>query len=112
MIHATSKFSFESSFSEAVDEGLLLLGESGKKAVFFYLEKNFHITKNEITIKLRAFSEAIESLFGAGAVYIKATILKCFYKKIGIPPPEKPESENFVESVTMFLVESRLTDGQ
>jgi len=42
-------------FLEAVDEALQFLGESGKTAVYFYLERNWSIRKEDIAKNPEAF---------------------------------------------------------
>ena len=39
---------FEKLLMEAVDEGLKSLGESGRRMVFFHLEKSYSIKKQDI----------------------------------------------------------------
>ena len=50
---------FEEVFIEAVDEGLSCLGESGKQAVYFHLEKRFGIKKCEIAFRVEDFADAL-----------------------------------------------------
>lgn len=60
------KSEFDKLLLAAVDEGLSILGESSKKAIYFHLERNFGIKKDEIPSKVEVFSEALEQIFRAG----------------------------------------------
>lgn len=68
---------------EAVDEGLSMLGESSKQAIYFHLEKRFDIKKQEIPNKIEVFADAIEKIFGLGANFLEILIMKRLYEKLG-----------------------------
>jgi hypothetical protein len=68
---------------EAVDEGLSMLGESSKQAIYFHLEKRFDIKKQEIPNKIEVFANAIEKIFGLGASFLEILIMKRLYVKLG-----------------------------
>jgi hypothetical protein len=89
----------EEFFMEAVEEGLSLLGKSGKEAVFFYLEKGYNVKKNQIASKPKHFSDALDNIFGLGAIFLKTIILRGYYEKIGLTPPDKLENIDFAECV-------------
>jgi hypothetical protein len=74
---------FENALLESIDEGLSLLGESPKQAVYYHLEKNFNMRRQDIPRKIDEFTEAIEKIFGAGAKIIEIQIMKCLFKKVG-----------------------------
>lgn len=78
-----SKRNFEKLVLEAVDEGLSSLGEPSKLAIYFHLEKSFHIKRREIPYKIEAFAEAIEKIFGLGANFLEILIMKQLYERIG-----------------------------
>ncbi|KPV62988.1 MAG: hypothetical protein AOA66_1058 [Candidatus Bathyarchaeota archaeon BA2] len=82
---------FEKLFIEAVDEGLNVLGESGKQMIFFHLEKSCSIKKHEIPKKPEAFAEGLEKIFGAGASVLEKLIVKSLYSKLGLKCKEKSE---------------------
>ena len=68
---------------EAVDEGLSMLGESSKQAIYFHLEKRFDIKKQEIPNKIEVFANAIEKIFGLGANFLEILIMKRLYERLG-----------------------------
>jgi len=79
---------FERFLLKAVDDELSSLGESAKQAIYFYLEKNFNVKKNEIPQKIEVFADGIERIFGLGAKFLEVLILKRLYREIGWPTIE------------------------
>jgi hypothetical protein len=75
--------SFEELLLEAIDEGLSLLGESPKAAIYFHLEKTFSIKRQDIPYKIEEFTNAIERMFGVGAKIVEIRIMKILFKKVG-----------------------------
>ena len=67
---------------EAVDEGLSLLGECSKQALFSYLDSTFKIKKQDIPEKIEEFTNAIERIFGNGAKLLEIEILRQLCKKV------------------------------
>jgi len=79
------KGDFEKLLLEAVDEGLSSLGESSKRAIYFYLKIGFNLKKHEIPYKIEDFADAIEKIFGLGANFLEVLIMKRLYEKVGQP---------------------------
>ncbi len=73
---------FEKLLLEAVDEALSLL-EMSPKHVYFHLEKDFNIKKQDIPRKIDEFTDAIEETFGPGAGVLEIQIMKQLYQKVG-----------------------------
>lgn len=94
---AKSGHSYETFITEAVDAGLSLLGESGKKAIYYYLEKDYDIKKSNMASKVPDFSNALDKTFGMGSKFLKVIIMKEFYGKMGVSAPEQLEGSKFVE---------------
>jgi len=92
---------FERLLLKAVDEELSSLGESAKHAIYFYLEKNFNVKKQEIPQKIDVFTDAIERIFGLGAKFLEVLILKRLYKEMGWTPISwEPDKElTFTECI-------------
>jgi len=78
-----SKKNFDKLLLGAVDEGLSTLGESSKQAIYFHLDKNFNIKREEIPERPEAFVQAIENIFGLGASCLEVLIMQRLYEKIG-----------------------------
>jgi len=75
---------------DAIDEGmLLLLGENSRKAVYYHLEKDYSLERNEIPKKPEAFADGLKKIFGAGSAVIEKFVLVSFYSKLGLKFEEK-----------------------
>ena len=81
---------------EAVDETLSSLGNSSKRAVYFYLERNFSIKKQDIPNRIEEFTDAIEKLFGNGAKILEIQIMKHLYENLGRDFEYFPENDNLL----------------
>jgi hypothetical protein len=90
------KKDIERILAESVEEGLKVLGDSGKQAILFYLEKSFSLKKHEIPQKPEAFFDGLRKIFGEGAHVIQKVILENFYSKLGLKYEEK-ENYTFVD---------------
>jgi hypothetical protein len=80
---AESETKFEEVLLEAIDEGLSLLGESSKQAIYFHLEKTFKMNRVDIPYRIEEFTDAIEKIFGTGAKILEIQIMKCLFNKVG-----------------------------
>ena len=98
--------SFEELLLEAIDEGLSLLGESSKQAIYFDLEKNFKINRQDIPHKIEEFTDAIERIFGNGAKILEIRIMKCLFKKVGYTFKHYPKSESL--TFTEYIASVRI----
>jgi len=78
-----SKHAFDKLLLKAIDEGLSSLGESPKQAIYFHLEKKFHIRKQEIPLKINDFTYSIDKIFGLGSNFLEILIMKRLHEKIG-----------------------------
>ncbi len=74
---------FEQILAEAIDEGLALLGESPKEAIYSHIEKTFKINREDIPYRIDEFTDVLERIFGDGAKILKIQIMKCLFKKVG-----------------------------
>ena len=61
---------------EAVDEGLLTLGESGREAVYFHLKNIYSFKKEDVSDRPQAFDEALRKIFGVGAEVLERSVVK------------------------------------
>lgn len=74
---------------EAIDDGLLSLGESGRRAVYFHLQSLCSIKREDIPDKIEVFVDGLRKIFGFGAEVIEKAIAKSLYKKLGLSYEEK-----------------------
>ena len=93
---------FEEFLLDAVDDGLSLLGESGKQVVYYHLEKNFKIKRQDIPFKIEEFTDAIERIFGIGAKILEIKIMQCLFKRGGYTFRTYPKQPNltFIDYIT------------
>jgi len=77
----TANENFKMLLLEAIDESLASLGDSAKQAIYFYLERNFQIKKQDIPDKVDEFVAAIEKIFGEGAKILEIQIMKWLNEK-------------------------------
>ena len=90
--------SFQKILSEAVDHGLLILGESARKSIYFHLDQDYSLQREKIPENPEALENALENIFGVGALVIEISIVKNLASKLGLKFEEK-KSFNFVDSV-------------
>ena len=75
---------FNEYLSEAIDEALTSLGAPVKNAVYFQLDNNFDIPKNEIPNQIEKFSCIIHKIFGLGASRLEIKFIKNLHSKIRV----------------------------
>lgn len=80
---------FKRALLEAVDEGLLTLGESGRKAVYFHLQNLYALKKEDIANKPEVFVEGLRKIFGVGATVIEKVAMKSLCRKFGMKYEER-----------------------
>jgi hypothetical protein len=78
---------FEEFLLEAIDESFSWLGESEKRIIYFFLEKEYNIDKRDIPSKIDDFKLAIENIFGTGAKLLEIKIMKNLFAKMGYSFP-------------------------
>jgi hypothetical protein len=83
--------SFEELFYSAVDKAMLLLGESGRQAAFYHIEKTFGLRKECWHMKPEKFAEAVEAIFGPGAQLLLRAIVRELYSSIGLKYNEQKD---------------------
>ncbi|MBI2183324.1 MAG: hypothetical protein HYU39_00030 [Thaumarchaeota archaeon] len=61
---------------QCVDHALSLLGESGRDAVYFYIERSFGLKKHDIPTKPQELIDALDRIFGGGATVLEQVMLR------------------------------------
>jgi hypothetical protein len=87
---------FEKLLLDAVDEGLAWLGESASRAIYYHLENDFNIKRQDIPCKIEGFADAVEKIFGAAAGFLEIEIMKKLHEKVGDSFRYFPEQKNLV----------------
>ncbi|MEM2106113.1 MAG: hypothetical protein QXV21_06605 [Candidatus Bathyarchaeia archaeon] len=93
---------FEKALVEAVDEGLLMLGESGREVVYFHFKHYYGFTKEDVPSNPQILVRCLEKIFGLGARAVERDILKSLYRKLGLEYVERKDFD-FME----YLNEAR-----
>ncbi|MEM3565810.1 MAG: hypothetical protein QXK18_02935 [Candidatus Bathyarchaeia archaeon] len=75
---------FKKALVEAVDEGLLMLGENGREVIYFRLKQSYALKKEDIPGHPEIFVECLRSIFGSGAEVIEKAVIKSLYSKLGM----------------------------
>ncbi|MGD8544931.1 MAG: hypothetical protein PVH12_02045 [Candidatus Bathyarchaeota archaeon] len=76
-----SESSVEQKILECVDEGLQVLGETGKKAIYRCLESNFNVAREEIPRNPETFCKGLNTMLGEEGASI---IRKWIINKLGV----------------------------
>jgi hypothetical protein len=85
-------------FDSAVDKAMVLLGESGRQATYYYLEKILGLERGRWHNHVEEFAEAVEQIFGSGAQLLLKAIAKELYLNLGLEFDE-PKKFNFAKLV-------------
>ncbi len=75
---------FDKCLIEAIDEALTTLGAPVKNTVYFQLENNFNIPKNEIPQQIDKFSDIVHKIFGFGASRLEIMFIQNLCSKIKV----------------------------
>ena len=69
---------------EAVDYGLMVLGERVRQVIYERIEKHHGLKRAEIPEQLEAFHNALGSALGVGGETVERLIAKSFYRRLGL----------------------------
>ena len=101
----TVESELEKRIMQYVDDELEVLGDSGKKAVYYYLEKNFGVKQKEITKKPELFGKGLIFIFGEEGTDI---IEKRIVEKLRTSFDLKQQSKiTFAEAVAMIKAQAK-----
>lgn len=76
------KRAFNEILASSIDEALASLGESIKTSIYYHLEKEFRVQRQNILYDINSFSKALECIFGLGAKYIEILIIKILHERV------------------------------
>ena len=86
----TSESMIEQKILQCIDDGLQVLGNGAKKAMYYYLKKNFGLKKEEILKKPKIFCRGLTSMFGEeGADIIEKWIIEKLRTSFDLKPRSK-----------------------
>jgi len=83
---------FKETFHSAVEKAMLLLGESGKQATYYHIEKTFKLKRNMWHKNPEDFAEAVEQIFGPGSQLLLKAITKELYADLGLKLQETKQT--------------------
>lgn len=75
---------FDEFLIEAIDETFMSLGESVKNTLYFKLENNFNISRNEIPKHIGKFCDFLYQTFGWGASHLEIRFMRGLHSKINV----------------------------
>jgi hypothetical protein len=76
---------------EAVDYGLMVLGEIVRQTIYERVENQYGLKRTEIPEWLEAFHKALKSVLGVGAKTVERLIAKNLYQRLGLKFTPRPE---------------------
>ena len=98
---------FEKLLIETIDESLSSLGDSPKQSILFHLKNTFKIEKQEIPDNIGSFDVALKKLFGPGADFLEALIVKKLCEKANLvfkePSPKDAVFAETIKSIKQML---------
>jgi hypothetical protein len=94
---------------EAIDISLASFGESVKQVVYFQLQTNHHVEKQDIPSKIEEFTLTVEEIFGAGAILIEMKIMETLYARtegfLYKPKSKDLMFKDYVQTVRHFMAD-------
>ncbi len=92
---------------EAIEEGLYVVGKSEQKIIFYVLERQHDIHKDDLPWRINTLTEALLECFGLGAKLIEIGIMNALHKKNPefryFPKNGDLVLEEYVKSLEIFL---------
>ena len=82
---------FRDTLIEAVDYGLMVLGEIVRVAIYERIEEDHGIKRTEIPERLEAFHTALGGVLGVSAKTVERLIAKSLYERLGLNFTPRPE---------------------
>jgi hypothetical protein len=91
---------------KVIDESLASFGESVKQVVYFQLQTNHQVNKQDIPCRIEEFASTIEEIFGIGARLIEMKIMETLCAKtegfLYIPRSKDLLFKDYVQSLRSF----------
>jgi KaiC/GvpD/RAD55 family RecA-like ATPase len=92
----TEPASVEGALLDAIDNGLLALGEVVRDTIYDRFDRKYQLKREEIPEKLDIFHKALQGMLGAGSTVIETQIAKIFDKKLNL---------EFTENINWTIVD-------
>lgn len=92
---------------EVIDESLASFGESVKQVVYFQLQTNHQVKRQEIPSKIEEFALTVEEIFGIGARLIEMKIMEMLHARtegfLYTPKNNDLMFRDYVQTVRRFM---------
>jgi hypothetical protein len=75
---------FSAVLLDAIDEGLLVLGENSRTLIYQYIERKHQVKREEIPERLELFHETLISFFSTAEKILEKIIAGNLYGKLGL----------------------------
>jgi len=89
--------------SDAIDEGLSVLGEMPMQAIYGALENDFDMQKADIPARFAEFSRILRDSMGSAAEPILKFIIDRFYHELQVEPNHTTDLEDSITHLGMIL---------
>jgi len=83
---------------DAIDEALSVLGSKGRDSVYYFLEREYLLKKEDVPLNLRRFDDCLRMVFGLGANLLEKHIINTLKRRVGVEL-EADEGLDFVETL-------------
>lgn len=100
-------YKFKRALLEAIDESFnKILVETATQSIYFHLEQDHHLKREDIPDNLEDFLFNLERIFGIGSLVIEKTIMKNLYSRLSLNNKdlsfeyEDKEQFNFIDYIT------------
>jgi uncharacterized protein (UPF0262 family) len=75
---------FDKVLLDAVDEGFTRVSNGAKDVVYYLIEKDYRIKRDDVPCRIMAFQKALVGLFGEGAEIVETQISMALSKRLGL----------------------------
>ncbi|HLN88900.1 MAG TPA: hypothetical protein VK253_02430 [Candidatus Binatia bacterium] len=99
----SSKDNFDNLLVEAVDSAFSMLGDLAKQAIYLHLKNSFGVCREEIPYQIEDFVNALEQIFGPGALLLETRILENLHNKVPIFRVSSKKEELFFLDYLKYL---------
>ena len=82
---------------ECIDRGLDTFGANVRMVLYWKMEKDLNLRREDIPEKPETFTKSIENLFGAGSRIVERTLIKQLKQSSGI---KSLPSDNLADTIT------------
>lgn len=89
--------------SEAIDEGLGVLGQLPMRAIYDGLETGFNMHKADIPMRFAEFSRILSDTMGPSAEPILEFIIDRFYNELGVDSKQYADLAEYITRVCTIL---------